>query len=237
LIVDGEVVAAALLGIEARMQEWGWNCEDDLVPALLVLHAGRGTSGRYPLECTVVPVSFAGGEPGDLLIRFAINLAFSPSPVAELILQGFTEGGFAGFAFAHEAWIWRRPEFPIDGVSLADQPGSEEARGIMAVDTSDVAWNVLRVRGEQPEVESFPVGSEGGSPGGRIVDALRILTAATCSKLPASEHRMPSLPVVLDGEQVTVEELMRRMYGELPTDLLPDRMRARIGLGPLGNAS
>lgn len=201
MIPNPDHVQAIMAATCAGLTRVGWG----QAPRLLALRDStspiQGLADPHLVQAEELPIpeaSWAGGEPGAHLYNLAVNLAWlMPRPYVNLLMD-YVDPTFAGY------------------LCVVEKPARRTRRGV-AVDTVGNVYQVEQDRGQAPSSSWVPVGADiDVQPGGRIVNALRLLTIVACDRMPTDAHRMPKLLVPSHGETTSVDEMLQRMGLVIP---------------------
>jgi len=142
-------ILSRLVTMEQAIHRAGW----DQPPTL---HLMRRQGG---VRMTRVP----GPDAGQALAFLAQQMEqHADQPDLQPILAEEVQRGAAAVVFACETWMStgfaNDEERAADPRDLADIPGSREARMVCAMDLDSCQYVVMRIRGEKPETEVYPLG-------------------------------------------------------------------------------
>lgn len=172
--VDPDLACRSLLTLESAVAGRGW----DQPPMLFALRRAPGPGFLVPTPLIVPLGAWASGTPYDVVSTVADMVDPDPNdadPPPARAVKGLTawlaSPDFAGVGLLVEQWQYVGDPEQVNGVetsgrSLADIPGSVEARSVLAVDRDGRAYFVSRVRGKEPAAEWFHRdGTYGGAAG------------------------------------------------------------------------
>lgn len=204
-MIAPELFDALLTKVEQGFHRDGW--DNKSMPILGYL-TQRGNSLNFKPLRTGLEKS---KDPVSTLYANAESLARGEHPELDQdVAMIATMPGFAGLAFVMEGWFKQarsadQLEAAFASGPIRNQPDRQECRQVAALDLNGRTYGRLRIRGTAPR----SVDGGAATPGGRIVEALRLILLAIARHMPDSEAYVSELETLFVMKNQDLVTMMR----------------------------